>query len=405
MTIAGAPIPESADLVRMRRDRHDRLQTQLTAQGIDALVLLGTNAVAYATGAVVAGVDASRASLLRPVAVVARGDRSAHLFTPYPEGAPDELDSSHLHAALHPDLDDGADALAAALNDLIATDARVAVDDVPWPLRTALGRREVLPAAVVTGPAKLLKTPDELACIRAAQRINEQAMVEVQATLRPGIRQSDLSATFLRGVCELGAHANAIDPIWQVIEPTLTGNPWASRGGIAFPTPTTDRFLREGDVVWVDTGLVYEGYASDFGRTWLVGDDPRPSKRQRAQYERWQAVMDAVLARCKPGVPSSELTRAAIEADGGVNGKPWIEHFYLAHGVGTESAEMPLVGTDLGDAFDESQVLAPGMVLVLEPAIWDEGAAGYRSEDIYAVTDDGWIQLSDYPYVPFGDGT
>jgi Xaa-Pro dipeptidase len=63
---------------------------------------------------------------------------------------------------------------------------------------------------------------------------------------------------------------------------------------------------------------------------------------------------------------------------------------------------MPLIGTDLGPAFDDSIVLAPGMVLVIEPAIWDDGAGGYRSEDIVAVTDDGWAALSDYTYAPFG---
>ena len=39
--------------------------------------------------------------------------------------------------------------------------------------------------------------------------------------------------------------------------------------------------------------------------------------------------------------------------------------------------------------------MAPGMVLVLEPIIWDDGYAGYRSEDIYAVTDDGWMRTGD----------
>jgi hypothetical protein len=39
---------------------------------------------------------------------------------------------------------------------------------------------------------------------------------------------------------------------------------------------------------------------------------------------------------------------------------------------------------------------------VFEPVIWDEGAGGYRSEDIVAVTDDGWTALSDFPYDPFG---
>ena len=43
------------------------------------------------------------------------------------------------------------------------------------------------------------------------------------------------------------------------------------------------------------------------------------------------------------------------------------------------------------------------MVLVLEPAIWDEGHSGYRAEDIFVVTDDGCRQLSHYPYTPFSD--
>ena len=101
----------------------------------------------------------------------------------------------------------------------------------------------------------------------------------------------------------------------------------------------------------------------------------------------------------KPGVSALELGRAAIAANDGV--KPWMEHFYLAHGIGTDSAEMPLIGTDLGDDFDGSLIMAPGMVLVFEPVIWDEGYAGYRSEDIVAVTDTGWVQLSGLRYDPF----
>jgi Xaa-Pro aminopeptidase len=65
---------------------------------------------------------------------------------------------------------------------------------------------------------------------------------------------------------------------------------------------------------------------------------------------------------------------------------------------------MPLVGTDLGSEFDESQIMEPGMVLVLEPVIWEDGAAGYRSEDIVAVTDTGWVPLSGSTYDPFGAG-
>jgi len=64
----------------------------------------------------------------------------------------------------------------------------------------------------------------------------------------------------------------------------------------------------------------------------------------------------------------------------------------------TESAEAPFVGTDLGDEFDETQVLAPGNVLVLEPVIWDDGQSGFRAEDIVAVTEDGAARISSLTY-------
>jgi Xaa-Pro aminopeptidase len=113
-------------------------------------------------------------------------------------------------------------------------------------------------------------------------------------------------------------------------------------------------------------------------------------------------VVEAVLDSVKPGATGGDLTRAARSVLPADARAPWLRHFYLVHGVGADSAEMPLIGTDLGPAFDESVVLAPGMVLVLEPVIWDDGASGYRSEEIVAVTEGGWVPLSDHPYWPFG---
>ncbi len=400
MTVNGASVPERPDLVRMRRERHARVQRQLHDQGLDGLVLLGTSAVAYATGATAPGSDSGRATLRRQAAVVVAGDESPHLLTPYPEGAPPELPADHLGGAAYPDLDDGASALADHIRELVGSTARLGVDELPHPLGRALDGFELVPASSVLGPAKLCKTPDELACIRAAQRINEGAMVDVAPRLRPGVRQNELTEVFLRRIFELGADANAIDPIWQAMPLRKADGPWTTHGGVAFPTPSTTLVLREGDVIWVDTGIGVAGYASDFGRTWIVGHDPEPTARQQSQHRRWREVVDAVLATCKPGATGLDLCRAATDANGGT--RPWLEHFYLAHGVGTDSAEMPLLGTDLGESFDEQLELAPGMVLVMEPVIWDDGAAGYRSEDVYAVTDDGWIQLSDHPFDPFG---
>ena len=400
MTVGAEPVPEQPDLPRMRRERHAKLQAQLDAQGLDGLLLLGTSAVAYATGATEPGRDSSRAALVRSAALVVRGAEHPLLCTPFPEGAPSELPADHVRGPVLPDVDDGAAALAALVRTVFGGEPRLGCDELTHPMHRALPGVSFTPASAVLGPAKLCKTADELACIRAAQRINEQAMLDVQPLLRPGIRQTDLSARLLRRVFELGADTNGIDPIWQVMPATKAEGPWTVHGDVAFPTPSSPRVLDEGDVIWVDSGIHKHGYASDFGRTWIVGDDPAPTARQQEQFLRWNAVIDAVLAVCKPGATGLDLGRAGIDANGGT--KPWIEHFYLSHGIGTDSAEGPLIGTDLGEEADAQVVLAPGMVLVLEPVIWDDGAAGYRSEDVYAVTDDGWVSLSDHPYDPFG---
>ncbi|MBV8965508.1 MAG: aminopeptidase P family protein, partial [Mycobacteriaceae bacterium] len=339
------------------------------------------------------------AALFRPVAVVARDDDAPHLYTLYADGAPPDLPDDHLHGPLFPDLDDGIDGFAGTLAGHFPTGARLAIDDQTHAMLRTLPGYEWVDASPVTGAAKVLKTPDEVACIRHAQLLNELAMVDALATLRPGVRQTDLSATFLRRVFELGASGNGIDPIWQVMSPTRELGPWTLHGDLAYPTVTTDRFLRDGDVIWVDSGITWQGYASDYGRTWLTGLDPVPNNRQHNQFRRWRDVVDATLAILKPGVSALQLGRAAIEANDGI--RPWIEHFYLAHGVGTDSAEMPLIGTDLGERFDDRLIMEPGMVVVFEPVIWDDGAAGYRAEDIVAVTDTGWVKLSGDTYDPY----
>jgi Xaa-Pro dipeptidase len=292
------------------------------------------------------------------------------------------------------------DEFAAVLGGHLPPGSRIGVDDQTPAMLRGLRGFEWVDAAAVISAAKITKTPDEVACIRQAQRINELAMVDALAALQPGVRQVELSAVFLRRIFELGACANGIDPIWQVMAPSLDLGPWTLHGGLAYPTVTTDRFLREGDVIWVDAGITWQGYASDYGRTWITSADPTPSAQQQAHFQRWRSVVDAALEILKPGVSALELGRVAIEANGGT--RPWIEHFYLAHGVGTESAEMPLIGTDLGEKFDEQLIVEPGMVIVFEPVIWEDGAAGYRSEDIVAVTDTGWVKLSGSAYEPYG---
>ena len=129
-------------------------------------------------------------------------------------------------------------------------------------------------AGRVISMAKASKTPDELSAMREGLRITEQAIADVQAKISPGVRQTDLTATFLRTIFEAGADANILDPIWQVMPERMEDGPWTTTGDLACPLLSTERELVEGDVLWVDLGISYAGFHSDFGRTWVVGREP-----------------------------------------------------------------------------------------------------------------------------------
>lgn len=401
----GLVIPETADLARLRRETGARLRSAMAERGVDAMILLGNNAVVYATGASWPLGDAGLSYVERPVAVVLADDEWPHLFLPFREGASQETDlpPDHLHGPVYLEFDEGVQYFARQVAGIVPTKAVVAVDEFTGAMSRAAkflfpGGAPVDAAAIVSA-AKAVKTPDELSCMRTAIRITDEAMVEVQKQLAPGIRQIDLSARFLRRAFELGATASMLEPIWQVMPPSKAEGVWTTHGDLALPLLTTERQLAEGDVLWTDVSITYQGYCSDFGRTWIVGRGPSP--RQQAQFDKWFEIMSAVLGVAKGGATAADLGRAAIKANGGT--KPWLPHFYLGHGIGVNAAEMPMIGTDLGQEFDEKFVLKPGMVLVLEPVVWEDGTGGYRSEEVLVITEEGWIRLTDYPYDPYGN--
>ena len=428
------PVP---DLGRMGRQRLARLRRQMQAQDVHGAVLMHAPNVAYATGFVAEPVDASHAVHRRAVAVVSAADGPSRLHAHRPAETPDVGSGSDagsgsgsdagsgsdcsallwpglddgavcadLGSPLWPELDDGAAAFGAAVAEVLGSLAgrRVAVDAVTGAMSRAgvLDGAELVDANRVTGPARVMKTPDELACIDQAQRWTEQAMTAAQAACVPGATRAEVAGVFLAGLrrddAGGGACRNVIDPILQPMPARRDGGPRTSTGHVAFPTGVDDPVYAEGDLVWVDAGVAYHGYMSDFGRTWVVGRGP--SGAERSLFERWRAVLDASLAAVRPGATLGDVGRAAraVEPDE----TPWLPQFYLAHGTGLESAEMPMVGTDLGLAFDDSYPLEPGMVLVFEPVVWADGVGGHRAEEIVAVTDGGWRPLGGgHHYEPF----
>jgi Xaa-Pro dipeptidase len=397
-------IPDFPDMDRRRRETGVRLRASMRDKGIDALILLGNANVVYSTGAFWPLLDAGLSHVERPVAVVLADDEWPHLFLPFREGASAEagLPADHVHGAVYLEFDEGVAIFAKIVNGLIPAGAAVAVDELTGAMRRA--QTTLFPngaptdAALVVGPAKLSKTVDEISCIRRACRITEEAVADVQAKLAPGVRQIDLSAQFVRRAFELGATANMLEAIWQVMPTTKADGVWTTHGDLALPLLTTERELAKGDVLWTDVSITYNGYCSDFGRTWVIGEEP--TARQQDQYAQWRHILDAVLDVTKAGATSGDLARAGIAANGGK--KPWLPHFYIGHSIGTNAAEMPMIGTDLGEEFDDNFVFPAGMVLVLEPVVWEDGTGGYRSEEIVVITDEGWMSLTDYPYSPYG---
>ena len=404
-----APRLDGPDLGRMAVERMTRLRDQMQAQGVDGAVLLHGPHVTYATGHIPEAVDASHANHRRAVAIVGAADGPVRLHAHDPVGDVSAA-CAEVGAPLWPELDDGAAAVGAAIAEVLGdvTGRRVAVDAVTGAMARAgvLDGAELVDASRVLGPARVVKTADELACIDRAQRHTERAMGAAQAACLPGVTRAEVAGAFLAALRDGASGAvgtglafrNGIDPIFQPMPAHRDGGPRTSTGHVAFPTGVDNPVFAEGDLVWVDAGVGWHGYMSDFGRTWVAGRDPNPA--EQSLFERWMAVLEASLAVVRPGATLGDLGRAARAVE--PEETPWLPQFYLAHGLGLESAEMPMIGTDLGPTFDDGYELVAGMVLVFEPVIWADAVGGYRAEEIVAVTDAGWRLLGGgHRYEPF----
>jgi Xaa-Pro aminopeptidase len=388
------------DLPRMRFERRERLLEAMAREGLDGLILLGPSNQEYA-GISRPCADAMRMHYEPVLVLVPASGATLQVWTGAPEGVPPEIPREQVHAPLALEFDAGMARLAGALREALPGARRLGIDELTGPMLARLPGLlpgvELCDGSGAIAMARLRKTRDEVECIRGAQRRNEEAMLDVQRSLRPGIRQTELSAIFLRRVFELGATSNIIDPVWSLTPRSLAAGTITANGDVGFPLASDDRFLREGDLVLSDTGITWNGYHSDFGKTWICSVDPEPGPALRGCFERWSELLAAVREAIRPGASCGDLVRAAAR----IEKKHALSHFYLGHGLGCDSSEAPFIGSDLGLAFDDGVELQVGMVFVLEPVVWRDGVGGYRSEEIVHVTQDGHERLTSYGYSPF----
>lgn len=221
-----------------------------------------------------------------------------------------------------------------------------------------------------------VKDADELARIQQAVAIADAAFAHVRSLLRPGVAERDIALELEFYMRRHGAEKEAFETI------VASGPRSALPHGRA-----SDRILQAGDFVTLDFGAVYRGYVSDCTRTVVLG---QPTAKHREIYATVLAAQQAALGGIRPGITGRAADGIArgviIEAGYG-------EAFghSLGHGVGLAVHEGPTLSPR------EEAVLAPGMVVTVEPGIYLSGWGGVRIEDLAVITDEGCRSLTSAP--------
>lgn len=228
----------------------------------------------------------------------------------------------------------------------------------------------------ITTKLRLIKSEEEIACIRHAARIADRVMEQILREVKPGVTEAELVGKVEYLIRLESAEGASFEPFVMSGE-----NAWLPQ------RVASDKPLKEGELVLLDMGAVYEGYSSDLTRTFSVG---RVSdEQQRLFHVAWKAQQAAVAA-VRPGVPASEVDAAArgiIEAEGLGDFFPHL----TGHGVGVSTHEPPILDRDV------DMLLQPGMVTTIEPGIYLPGVGAARVEDMVLVTESGCEVLTCAP--------
>jgi Xaa-Pro aminopeptidase len=152
-----------------------------------------------------------------------------------------------------------------------------------------------------------------------------------------------------------------------------------------------DRVLTAGDLVVLDFGGMFRGYAVDLTRTITVGP---PNARQRKLLEDIAAGQDAGFAAVRHGAPATDIDRATRESMTAAGLGDAFGHG-TGHGLGLEVHERPRIAQIRADLPGEP--LQPGMVFTIEPGAYFPEWGGARIEDDAALTASGAVWLTSVP--------
>ncbi len=282
----------------------------------------------------------------------------------------------------------GVDIVAKALRELGVEKGRVGVDLMPFslyePLAQALPACKFVDGLPALEEARLIKCPEEIACLRQAAEVADIGMRTALANLEVGRTEMEVASEVVRAMVAAGSEDITYLPLVEAGEHSWLG----------FKVPT-ERRLRDGDMVYIDTGIcIVNGYNADIARMPIVG---KVSSLQARIYRTCYEMLQKAIAELVPGKTTTDAVRAADEAAKKAGFADQVYFGILGHGVGTDLHELPTFG-DKVVGRDDGQVLEAGMVVSLEPGILVPGVGGGHQEDMVVITEHGPEVLTRAPY-------
>jgi len=223
---------------------------------------------------------------------------------------------------------------------------------------------------------RMLKTSEEVDCIKKAQQIAEEAFEHILAFIRPGVTEKRIALELDFYMLSHGAEALSFETI------AVTGKKTSMPHGVP-----DDTVVENGDFITMDFGAVYKGYHSDMTRTVAVGNI---SEEQKEIYNVVLKAQKAALEILKKGLSCKEADAAARDIIKNAGYGDYFGHG-TGHGVGIEIHELP----NLSPRSDA--ILQVGNIVTVEPGIYIPDKFGVRIEDMALITEDGFENLTTTP--------
>jgi Xaa-Pro aminopeptidase len=244
-------------------------------------------------------------------------------------------------------------------------------------VRSALPQSTVDDIAPALASLRQIKSPGEIALIQKAVDASVDAQLAAMRMMRPGLYEYQIAAR-MKEVHEMeGCSREAYAPIVG-----------AGLYSTVLHYDDLKNEIKDGDLVVIDVGGEYGGYAADITRT--IPANGKYTARQREIYEIVLGAQNAALAAIKPGAMLYGGPRSVHQAaydyinthGHDLHGNALGRYFF--HGVGHH------LGLNVHDANDRTSPLQANMVITDEPGIYiPEEKIGVRIEDDVLVTADG----------------